>query len=421
MSCSTCSNNKTEDGVPRGCKSNGSCATGACSRMTVYNWLNDLEIPTGKSLFDGIEVTFKNGRKGFYVNQKNLTLYVGDTVVVEGSPGYDVGVVTMIGELVKHQMVRKNVKPTTRELKKIFRKASEADVEKWKEARSLEYETMHKARVMAHNLGLKMKLGDVEYQGDKTKAIFYYTAEERVDFRELIKVMADQFKIRIEMKQIGARQEAGRLGGIGVCGRELCCSSWMSDFQTVSTSAARYQQLSLNPQKLAGQCGKLKCCLNFELDQYMESLKSFPDVRKPLQTKAGNGIHIKTDVFKQKMWFLVETEKGPNEIVPLTINTIFEIQELNKKGKKPESLKSFMVIEEPVVEPSYENVVGQDDLTRFDQMFQKKKRKKKKRNNNQQPQNSNNPNNKSGASKQNNGGRNRNNNNKGRNNKPKQK
>lgn len=414
MGCSTCTNNKTEDGVPRGCKSNGSCATGGCSRKTVYNWLNDIEVPTGKSLFDGVEVSFKNGRKNFFINNKNLNLYIGDTVAVEGSPGYDVGIVTMVGELVKHQMNRKNTKPITRDLKKIYRKASEVDLEKWKEARDLEYETMHRARVMAHNLGLNMKLGDVEYQGDKSKAVFYYTAEERVDFRELIKVMADEFRIRIEMKQIGARQEAGRLGGIGVCGRELCCSSWMSDFRSVSTSAARYQQLSLNPQKLAGQCGKLKCCLNFELDQYMEAFKSFPDVRRHLQTKKGNAIHIKTDVFKQKMWFLTEVEKGPNEIIALTIDRVFEIQELNKKGKKPESLKDFMVIEEKVVEPSYENVVGQDDLDRFDQVFKKKKKKNKRRkpsqNTNSQSNKNNNPQNKgnNNTSKNNQQRRNRN-------------
>jgi len=260
---------------------------------------------------------------------------------------------------------------------------------------------------MVSDLSLKMKLGDVEYQGDRTKAIFYYTAEERVDFRELIKVMADKFKIRIEMRQIGARQEAGRLGGIGSCGRELCCSTWLTDFRSVSTGAARYQQLSLNPQKLAGQCGKLKCCLNFELDQYMDALKEFPNTKTRLETKGGGAFHIKTDVFKQMMWYLIEREKGQNAIIPLSIARVKEIIELNKNGEKPDDLNDFAFTPKVEKKPDYSNVVGQDELTRFDKEFAKKKKNKKRKGNSnrQNPKNKNNPQN--ASQKQSGGGNNK--------------
>ena len=262
MSCSNCSKNSS--GLPKGCRSNGSCSTGGCSQKTTYDWLSNLD--QHKRGNDVSEVSFKNGRKGFYLNGNKLSVYVGDTVVVEAALGKDVGVVSLTGQLVKHQMTRKKVKATSRELKKIVAKAQDQDIEIWEEARARENKTLLRARELIIRLDLKMKLSDVEFQGDGTKAFFYYTAETRVDFRELIKLMADEFKVRIEMKQIGSRQESARLGGIGSCGRELCCSSWMSDFRSVTSGAARYQQLSLNPQKLAGQCGKLKCCLNFELD-----------------------------------------------------------------------------------------------------------------------------------------------------------
>lgn len=377
MSCSNCSNNSS--GVPNGCKSNGNCATGGCEKMSVFDWLADIQLPSGKSVFDVVEVSFKNGRKGFYRNEKDLQIFKGDTVVVETSPGHDVGIVTLTGELVKHQMKRKGVKSAPHELRKLYRKANETDIERWKTARDREYDTMHEARELIVKLKLDMKLGDVEYQGDGNKATFYYTAEQRVDFRELIKVMADQFKIKIEMRQIGARQEAGRLGGLGACGRELCCSTWLTDFRTVSTSAARYQQLSLNPQKLAGQCGKLKCCLNYELDQYAEALKSFPDTKKTLNTANGAAIHIKTDVFKRKMWFLVKGEKM-SSIICLSVDKVFELQNLQKSGGKIGDLNEFAEVEEPVSnEPEYSNVVGQDDLTRFDQSFKKKNNKRNKR------------------------------------------
>ena len=372
MGCTSCGNKK--DGTPNGCKSNGNCATGGCEKMSVFNWLNDIEPPAGHKPFDCIEVSFKNGRKEFFKTKEDLNVYTGDTIAVEASPGYDVGTVTLTGELVKHQMNRKGVNYNSKELKSVYRKASQSDLDKWKEGRGLEHETMHKARNMALDLGLRMKVGDVEFQGDKSKAIFYYTAEERVDFRQLIKVMADSFKIRVEMRQIGSRQEAGRLGGIGSCGRELCCSTWLTDFRAVSTGAARYQQLSLNPEKLAGQCGKLKCCLNFELDQYMEALKSYPSTKTLLETKEGKANHIKTDVFKRLMYYFISKD-GKNSIVPLSVERVFDIIELNKKGEIPHKLTDFVDFEEKEAKPDYTNVVGQDELTRFDKVFKKNKHK----------------------------------------------
>ena len=399
MGCTSCGNKI--DGVPNGCKSNGNCATGGCEKMSVFNWLNDIEPPTGHKPFDCIEVSFKNGRKEFFKTKKDVSVYTGDTIAVEASPGYDVGIVTLTGELVKHQMNRKGVNYNSKELKSVYRKASESDLDKWKEGRDLENETMHKARNMALNLGLRMKLGDVEFQGDKSKAVFYYTAEERVDFRELIKVMADSFKVRIEMRQIGSRQEAGRLGGIGSCGRELCCSTWLTDFRSVSTGAARYQQLSLNPEKLAGQCGKLKCCLNFELDQYMEALKSYPSTKTLLETKEGKANHIKTDVFKRLMYYFVSKD-GKNSIIPLSVERVFDIIELNKNGEIPHKLADFVDFVEEEVKPDYTNVVGQDELTRFDKVFKKQKKKQKSSNNRNSNKNNRNKNrNKSFRNKQN--------------------
>ncbi len=384
MGCSSCSNNSS--GVPNGCKSNGSCGNGGCDKMSVFDWLADVQVPTGRSEFDVVEVSFKNGRKGFYRNEKNLQIFKGDTIVVDASPGHDVGVVSLTGELVRHQMNRKNICVAPHELRKIYRKPTEQDFEKWKAARDKEYETMHEARELIVKLGLNMKLGDVEYQGDGNKATFYYTADQRVDFRELIKVMAEQFKIKIEMRQIGSRQEAGRLGGIGSCGRELCCATWLTDFRSVSTGAARYQQLSLNPQKLAGQCGKLKCCLNYELDQYAEALKQFPDTRKSLEMANGTAVHIKTDVFKRLMWYLVRGEKN-SSIVCLSVDKVFELLEMNKKGTKIQNISDFVQQEEEKVEIEYSNVDEQDDLTRFDQSFKKKKNNRNKsRNKNNKPQ-----------------------------------
>jgi cell fate regulator YaaT (PSP1 superfamily) len=379
MGCESCSNN-SGSGVPAGCKSNGSCKTGGCNKLEVFDWLSDIELPYGQKPFSVVEVRFKNGRKGYYQNPKSLSLFIGDTVVVEVSPGHDVGIVSLSGELVKTQLKRKGVTEKESDLKKIYRKASQEDLDKWIAARGKENDLLHKTRTLAIKLKLDMKLTDVEFQGDGTKAIFYYTSEGRVDFRELIKRMADEFRIRIEMKQIGARQEAGRLGGIGSCGRELCCSTWLTDFRSVSTSAARYQQLSLNPQKLAGQCGKLKCCLNYELDAYAESLKDFPDNKRLLETDQGKAYCIKTDIFKRTMWYQFERKEDslvPGKIVVLSVERVHEIIEMNKKGEKPAEIEVFVEIPEAEKPTEYTSGVGQDDLTRFDNKFKKSKPYKK--------------------------------------------
>lgn len=373
MACESCSSKGS--GSPAGCRNNGLCSKGGCNKLEVFDWLSNMEMPGGQRPFDIVEVRFKNGRKNFYKNNQQLPLYTGDVVVVDVGPGYDVGMVTLAGELVRMQMQRRSVSPESQDIKKILRKAKPEDIEKWKEARGLEYDTMHRARKMALNLGLEMKISDVEYQGDKSKATFYYTAEGRVDFRELIKVMAEQFKIRIEMRQIGARQEAARLGGIGSCGRELCCSTWLTDFRAVSTNAARYQQLSLNPQKLAGQCGKLKCCLNYELDMYVEAYKEFPDSNVKLQTKKGNANHVKTDIFKRMMWFAVEGEFGASNFIGLKIDRVKEIIAMNKRGEQVDDLHGFVEHVHVEKEPEFGNVVGQDSLTRFDEKKRNKKGK----------------------------------------------
>ena len=309
-------------------------------------------------------------------------------MVVEASPGQDVGVVSVVGELARVQVRKKASNFKAHEARNVIRKANPDDVEKWKKFREREKATMYKSREIASQLALQMKISDIEYQGDGSKATFYYTAEERVDFRQLIRDLADEFKVRIEMKQIGVRQEAARLGGIGSCGRELCCSTWLTDFRSVSTASARYQQLSLNPQKLAGQCGKLKCCLNYELDAYVEALKKFPKAEVKLHTEKGIAYHAKTDVFKEQMWYIQQDKESntPGVFVPLSPERVKEIIAMNKAGKKPADLKDFMVeIEE--VEPDYTNVVGQDSLSRFDDVF---KRKKKKKSNNQRRGNRNN-------------------------------
>lgn len=416
MGCTTCANNDGR-GTPNGCKNNGTCSSGGCNKLEVFDWLADMELPVGKGQFDIVEIRFKNGRKNFYTTN-NLSIHTGDTVVVEGSPGYDVGTVTLTGELVKIQMNRKKVDIKNHELRKVYRKASQEDLDKWAGARSREYESMHEARKMAIDLNLEMKISDVEYQGDGSKATFYYTADGRVDFRQLIKVMAEKFRVRIEMRQIGARQEAGRLGGIGSCGRELCCATWLTDFRSVSTSSARYQQLSLNPQKLAGQCGKLKCCLNYELDMYLEAYKDFPRATVKLKTQKGEAVHQKTDIFKRQMWYWLTEEKGGGKMVQLHVDRVKEIIALNKNGKKPADLNNFIRTEVTTEEePSYENVVGQDELTRFDDRFKKSGKRKKSRSKkksslpkNQQGKSGSQKKGKPGSGRKQNAGRNKNNN-----------
>ncbi|MFM7758848.1 MAG: stage 0 sporulation family protein [Crocinitomicaceae bacterium] len=380
MGCANCSTES--DGTPKGCKNNGTCSSGGCDKLEVYDWLANIALPAGQQPYDIVEVRFKNSRKSFYRNASQLALYAGDIVVVETSPGYDVGVVSVTGELARIQVKKKspNLKPL--EIRKILRIANQEEIDKWIKGRSLEKELMYKARTLALNLNLEMKISDVEYQGDLSKATFYYTAEGRVDFRQLIKDMADHFKVRIEMRQIGSRQEASRLGGIGSCGRELCCTTWLTDFRSVSTSAARYQQLSLNPQKLAGQCGKLKCCLNYELDSYLDAIKSFPKNDNKLQTEKGDAYHFKTDVFKRLMWYGYQGETG---LIALSPERVKEIAKLNKEGKKPKDLNDFVEKVGKEVEIGYSNVVGQDSLNRFEKSFSKKtnnKNRNKKRKNN---------------------------------------
>jgi cell fate regulator YaaT (PSP1 superfamily) len=362
MGCSSCSSGA--NGLPGGCKNNGACGTYGCNKLEVFDWLAGMELPQGQKPFDIVEVRFKNSRKGFFRNSANLELYAGDVVCVDVSPGFDVGVVSLTGELVKIQMKRKDIKDNY-EVKKILRKATADDINRWQEGRKIEQNTMMRARTIARDLRLEMKLSDVEYQGDKTKATFYYTADDRVDFRELIKRYAEEFRVRIDMRQIGYRYEAGRLGGIGSCGRELCCSSWLTDFRAVSTSAARYQQLSLNPTKLAGQCGKLKCCLNFELDQYVEALRDFPSVNTRLRLPKGTASHFKTDIFQRIMFFTYDGQPGEPPF-PLSIDSVKEIIEKNKKGIEIEDIDDFLIEETVEKDTDFAEVVGQDSLTRFD-------------------------------------------------------
>jgi len=341
-----------------------------------------MALPNGQKMFDVVEVRFKNSRKGFYRYRDAQSLQVGDAVAVDAAPGVDIGIVSIVGDLVRIQLNKKAPDLRIQEAKNVLRKATQEDLDVWKDARGLESDTMHKARKHANALGLDMKISDVEYQADKTKATFYYTAENRVDFRDLIRTMASDFKVKIEMRQIGARQEASRLGGIGSCGRELCCSTWLTDFRSVSTSAARYQQLSLNPQKLAGQCGKLKCCLNYELDMYIEGLKEFPSTETKLYTQSGRAFHIKTDVFKQQLWYLHESndkESRSSSMVVISPERAKQIIAMNKEGNKPIDLKDFEE-EKVIVVQDYTNVVGQDSLDRFDDVFKRKKKKKKKPN-----------------------------------------
>ncbi len=387
MGCTSCGSG---GGTPGGCKNNGTCSSGGCNKLEVYDWLANMEQPNGQTPYDIVEVRFKNSRKGFFRNTKNLSLQVGDVLIVEGSPGKDIGVVSVIGELARIQVRKKAPGFKPMEAKRILRIAEQEDIDRWIKARSLEKEAIHKARTLALNLKLEMKISDVEYQGDLTKAVFYYTADGRVDFRQLIKDMAEVFKVRIEMRQIGARQEAARLGGIGSCGRELCCSTWLTDFRSVSTSAARYQQLSLNPQKLAGQCGKLKCCLNYELDMYLDAIKAFPKGDVKLRTEKGTAIHIKTDVFKQQMWYAYEGEFGGG-LIPLHPDRVREILRMNREGKKPADLTEYVDVVEVEVEPDYENAMGQDSLNRFEHIFKKKRKKgnRSKSNNRNRNQNRN--------------------------------
>lgn len=335
----------------------------SCAKLEVTDWLKDIKMAI--PVDDIIEVRFKNTRKDYYRNINNLMLKVGDLVAVEGNPGHDIGIISVMGELVHEQMKRHRVTLNNGEFRKIYRQAKQVDIEKWKEAIALEHQTMIKSRQIVKDLDLDMKIGDVEYQGDKTKAIFYYIADGRVDFRQLIKVLAETFHIRVEMKQIGARQEAGRIGGIGPCGRELCCSTWLTSFISVTTNAARYQEISLNPQKLAGQCGKLKCCLNYELDAYLDAQRDFPPTNIQLETENASYVYLKADIFTGTYWY-AQRGTGPSGLVAVHVDRVKEVQNMNRKGKKPEKLVVDQYTKEIRKDDTFHNQVGQDDLTRFD-------------------------------------------------------
>ena len=340
-----------------------------CCKLEVYDWLQGVSQEQYKDYF---EVRFKNTRKGIYVNASGQSVKTGDLVIVEAATGHDLGIVTLEGAIVARQMKCKRINPETYEFKKIYRKAKLFDIERWQEAIAREHETMIRSRQIAAELGLEMKIGDVEFQGDGSKAIFYYIADGRVDFRQLIKVFAEEFRIRIEMKQIGARQEAGLIGGLGVCGRELCCSNYISGFQSITTSAARVQDLSLNPQKLAGQCGKLKCCLNYETAVYMDAQSRIPKIYEPLEFEDGLAYLMKTDILREIMYFSYDKSSLAN-LYPLYAEDVWDIIKMNRRGEKPESLK----VDDVPAAPEFVTAVGDDAINRFDEARKRKKKKKK--------------------------------------------
>lgn len=364
MGCASCGT-----GGSAGCQNNGHCSTGGCNKLNVFDWLSNMDVPA-MHRFNIVEVRFKNGRKEFFRNSAKLDIVTGDPIVVDVPNGHHIGYISMQGELVRLQMSKKGIKEE--EVREIYRKATSRDMDRWQEARNREETVMYRTKEIIQDTKLEMKLTDVEFQADGTKATFFYSAEGRVDFRELIKILASEFKIRVEMRQISVRQEAGRIGGLGVCGRELCCSTWLTDFKNVSTSAARYQNLSLNPSKLSGQCGRLKCCLNYELDTYMEALKDIPEVEAPLKTERGNARLQKTDIFRKIMWFGYDDD---NNWYSVDVSRVKEIQSLNKKGKKP-----FSLLENETEADKMESSIN-SDLEAMDRKFSGKGKKKKKKRN----------------------------------------
>lgn len=363
--------------IPTGCSSGKCCCKHHLRKLNTFDWLADL--PEAQRQTDWVEVQFKNTRKGYYLNSNKIPLEKGDIVAVESNPGHDIGEVTLTGALVLKQMKKNNYRLDSQEVRRVYRKARPVDMEKYEEAKGMEHDTMLKSRKIAEELKLNMKIGDVEYQGDGNKAIFYYIADDRVDFRQLIKVLADTFRVRIEMKQIGARQEAGRIGGVGPCGRELCCSSWMTSFVSVSTSAARYQDLSLNPQKLAGQCAKLKCCLNYEIDTYVESSRDIPSRDITLETKDNTYYLFKTDILKRTMTYSTSKDFPANEVT-LPVERVKQIIQLNRKDIRVDSLLEEIEVKE---KSAFGDVLTEDGLDRFDKSnkkFKNKKNRDKQRN-----------------------------------------
>ena len=373
MGCGSCSSGGCS---PLGCKNNGNCGSD-CGKMTTFDWLNHVEEVKTYPKFDLVEVRFKGGRKDFYRNTEDLDLVIGDAIIVDVQGGHHLGHVSLTGELARLQMNKKKIKDSD-EIKKIYRIASKKDLEKYEENKNKEGNTLYRGRELIIQMGLKMKLSDVEFQADGNKATFYYSADDRVDFRELIKILASEFSVRVEMKQISLRQEAGRLGGIGSCGRDLCCSTWLTEFKSVSTSAARYQNLSVNPAKISGQCGRLKCCLNYELDTYMEALKDIPTLKKPLKIKSGSLTLQKTDIFKKLMWFYLE---GESEWKALTVETVQEIIILNEKGEIPDEINEVVFETTQKIEDQTVNL--ENNLKNLDKKFNKSKTKSKPKNNNQ--------------------------------------
>ena len=356
------SNTKTVAGC-----SSGGCSSGGCNKMNAFDWLSNMDVPRSMR-YDMVEVKYKGGRKEYFRNVNNLDLYTGDFVVCEMASGYHIGSVSLQGELVRLQMIKKGLKDND-EIKKILRLSTERDLEKHQQAIARDTPTMYRVRIIAKELKLQMKMSDVEFQSDNTKATFYYSADDRVDFREMIKLLASEFKIRVEMKQISLRQEAARVGGIGSCGRELCCSTWLTDFRAIPTSAARYQNLSLNPAKLSGQCGRLKCCLNYELETYLDALSDIPTVEKPLKTEKGNAILQKTDIFRRIMWFSYNNDINWHS---LPIHQVVEIMKMNENGILPNSLEDLNLIDTVVVD---KNAPRNSDLDRLDKKYTDKGKK----------------------------------------------
>ena len=389
-SCKDCDNN-CGNGCGNGCDRSACQCPGAgsvcdCQRAKLHSFNYLADIPGGFAESNYVEVQFKNARKGYYLNSQRIPLEIGDMVAVEAQPGHDIGMVSLTGALVELRMKKAGARSKeSTETRRVFRKAKDTDIEKYNESKAREDDTMIRSRKIAESLKLNMKIGDVEYQGDGNKAIFYYIADERVDFRQLIKVLAENFKVRIEMKQIGARQEAGRIGGIGPCGRPLCCSSWMTNFVSVATGAARYQDISLNPQKLAGQCAKLKCCLNFEVDAYVEAVKSLPSKEIRLETADSTYFHFKTDIFRRLITYSTDKRMAAN-LVTIDADRAFEVIALNKAGEKPMTLESEAQQAKPQEAKAYGDLLGQDDLTRFDKKKKKKRRADRNKTSDRKPE-----------------------------------
>ncbi len=378
MGCGSCGTSK--DGAPGGCQSHGNCASGGCNRMNVHDWLANLPFSDPESNCKIVEVSFNNGSRKEYFRNTTVHYYEkGQMVAVEGTGGFDVGMVNLTGELVRLQLKKNNIDEKSPDLKKIMRKATEQDISKLLESKSREAQMLIRSRAIARQLKLDLKMAEVEVQADGRKATYFYIADDRVDFRELIKLYAAEFKVKVEMRQIGARQEAGKVGGIGSCGRELCCSTWLTDFKSVNTNAARYQNLSINQTKLSGQCGRLKCCLNYELDTYLDALQFFPNDADTLEVARGKAYLIKKDIFKNIMWY---TLSDSSKHYPLSIETVKRIKSQNKQGIRPEELETVEVItgKPKEVEPEYADLVGQISL----KSLEKTTRKRKDRERNQQ-------------------------------------